>query len=261
MLSTDLDVSGLETSLAGRVIGSRIYYHQVLGSTMDEARRLAEEGTGEGTVVAAEEQSAGRGRFGREWVSAPGEDLSFSVVLQPPSAQLPYVNMAATLAVAETVVEFTGVAPAIKWPNDVRVNGLKVSGILIESAVERGSPAHTIVGIGLNVNLDPADSPEVASTATSLYKYTGKRLDRTPVMKMLLERFDDLYAEVRRGFSLTDRWAAELDTLGRMVTVRWQDQAFEGRARRVDGQGNLVLQKPDGSTVTVVAGEVTLQSG
>jgi BirA family biotin operon repressor/biotin-[acetyl-CoA-carboxylase] ligase len=259
VLPTDLDLSGLETSLAGRVVGSRILYYRTLASTMDEARKLAEEGVGEGTVVVAEEQSAGRGRFGRAWVSSPGKDLSFSVVLRPSDVQLSFVNMAATLAVSETVAEFTGATPVIKWPNDVQINGLKVSGVLMESVVESGGTVHTIVGIGLNVNLDTDDTPQTASIATSLYKYTGKRRDRTPVMKMLLERLDELYAEVRNGVSLTDRWAAKLDTLGRIVTVRWQNRVFEGRACCVDGQGNLLVEKDDGSIVTVVAGEVTLR--
>ena len=226
---------------------------------MDEARRLADAGSPEGTVVIAEEQTAGRGRFDRSWISPVGQNLLFSVLLRPSDTQLRYVNMAATLAVSEAVAELTGIPPSIKWPNDVEVDGLKVSGILIESATDAGQLRYAVVGIGLNVNFDPSQIPEMASFVTSLYVVTGRRLDRTEVMLSVLERIDDLYAEVKRGHSLTEQWAAQLETLGRTVQVRWRNQLFEGEASGVDEQGNLLLSKADGSSVTLVAGEVTLQ--
>ena len=255
----DLDIQSLRPGMSGRLVGSQVLYYQALASTMDEARRLADEGQVEGTVVIAEEQTAGRGRFHRSWVSPPGQNLSFSVILRPGATQLRYVNMAAALAVSGAFVEFTGLAPAIKWPNDVMVNGRKVSGILVETAVEAGEPRHTVVGIGVNVNLDPSRFPEISSTATSLYLETGRRMDRTEVIQSILERLDDLYCAVKGGQSLTQQWASQLETLGRNVQVRWGDRLLEGYARAVDEQGNLLLSQPDGSTVTVVAGEVTLQ--
>ena len=255
----DFDLEGLQKDLDGRVIGCRICYREVVGSTMEEARKLAEDGRPEGAIIVAEEQTAGRGRFKRQWVSPPGQNLSFSIVLRSSSTQMPYVNMAASLAVAMTVEEFCRLKPCIKWPNDVRVNGRKIAGILIESAIERGEPAHVIVGIGLNVNLDPAASREIASTATSLRREMGRPVDRTAVMKVLLRRFDCLYADVKQGRSLKDQWAASLETLGRTVRVRMQDRVMEGYASHVDERGNLVLVRQDGSLLTAVAGEVTLQ--
>ena len=241
------------------MVGSEILYHEVLGSTMDEAARLARGGCPEGTVVVADAQTGARGRFGRTWVSPAGQNLELSVVLRPPVDQLSYVNMAACLAVADAVKERAGLSPSIKWPNDVRVNGRKLSGILVESAVRSGEPGYAVVGIGLNVNLDPAASPEIASIATSLYRETGRQWDRTEVIKGLLERLDDLYEQIRRGRSLTPRWSALLETLGLDVTVRWGDRVVTGRAESVDDQGNLVLVRNDGSTFRVAAGEVTLQ--
>ena len=95
--TTDLDIPALESVLAHRIIGRRIHHYDLIGSTMDEARRLASDGAADGTVVIAEEQTAGRGRFNRAWVSPRGENLSFSVILTPPASRLPYMNMAATL--------------------------------------------------------------------------------------------------------------------------------------------------------------------
>ena len=258
--TTDLDIPALERALAHRVIGRRIHHYDLIGSTMDEARRLASEGAPEGTVVIAEEQTAGRGRFNRAWVSPRGENLSFSVILTPPASQLPYMNMAATLAVARTVADIADLQPTIKWPNDVRVGGLKISGILIETAIESADAVCSIIGIGVNVNFDPSLYSEIADISTSLYRETGKRRNRTPVLRTLLARFDDAYDAVRVGKSLTADWSVMLDTLGRTVTLRAQDEVIEGVAESVDAQGNLLVRRNDGSLYTATAGEVTSQA-
>ena len=259
MAQTDLDIESLRRALSDRVVGCQIFYHDSLGSTMDEARRLADQGEPEGAVVVTEEQTKGRGRFERAWISPPGQDLLFAVLLKPSVAQLPYVNMAATLAVSRAVAETTASPSSIKWPNDVLVSGRKLSGILVEAAMEAGEVRHAIVGIGVNVNLDPARFPEIASTATSIFKETGQKMDRTRMLYTILEQLDDLYRAVKAGRSLTEDWAALLETLGRTVRIQWQSQVLEGRAEVVDDRGNLILVYPDGSTFTAVAGEVTLQ--
>ena len=243
----DLDVEAVQAALSDRVIGRRILHFDLVGSTMDEARRSAEKGEREGTVFIAEEQTDGRGRFHRSWVSPRGENLSLSVLLRPAAAHLPSMNMAATLAVSGSITEASGLPSAIKWPNDVRVRGRKVSGIL------------AVVGIGVNVNFDPSSFPEIASTATSLRVETGRQVDRGRLLRTLLERFDSLYGRVRAGHSLVEEWAAGMDTLGRRVQVAWRGQVVEGVAESVDEQGNLMVRRADGSVFTAVAGDVTLQ--
>ena len=260
MVKTDLDIGLLRRVLSGGLVGSRLIYYDSLTSTMDEAQRLAERGEPEGTVIIAEEQTAGRGRFGREWISPAGQNLHFSALLKPTAAQLPYVNMAATLAVSEAVDQVASLKTSIKWPNDVLVDGEKLSGILVESVVEAGGVSYAIVGIGVNVNLDPSLVPEIASTATSLLKETGRTVDRTTVLRLVLARLDDLYRAVRAGRSLIDDWASNLETLGHEVRIRVGDQVVEGRAEAVDDHGNLILKRTDGSTFTAVAGEVTVQA-
>ena len=257
--TSDLDIAALEGALAGRIIGHRIHHYDLIGSTMDEARKLAAEGAAEGTVVIAEEQTAGRGRFDRPWVSPRGENLSFSVILTPPASLLPYMNMAATLAVARTVADCADLMPTIKWPNDVRVGGLKISGILIETAIESEDTVFANVGIGVNVNFDPSLYAEIADISTSLYRETGQRRNRTPVLRTLLEHFDDAYAAVCAGKSLTADWSAMLDTLGRTVSLRSQHETIKGVAESVDEQGNLLVRLSDGSLYTATAGEVTSQ--
>ena len=260
MAETDLDIELLRGVFSHRRVGCQLLHYDVLGSTMDEARALAQGGEREGTVVIAEEQTTARGRFDRVWVSPRGQNVSFSVLLRPSAAQLPYMNMAATLAVSRAIEGLTGLSTTIKWPNDVRINGRKVSGILVETEVAGKEVSHAIVGIGVNVNFDPQRYPEIAAIATSLFRETGRRVDRTTVLRAVLEHFDELYRAVKGGGSLTKDWAASLDTLGRNVQLRWHDQVVEGRAEEVDEQGNLVLRRPDGTAFTAVGGEVTLQA-
>ena len=221
------------------MIGRDIHLFQTLESTMDEAKRLAEGGAAEGTVVIAEEQTAGRGRFDRSWMSEPGNDLLFSVVFRPDAAQAPYINMAAALSVRSAVSEMTGLNASIKWPNDVKLVGRKVSGILVESTVTpsahgraggrsvRGvtsglSPAggeiqrggreqssestathagmdFMILGVGLNVNSNPAAVPEIAGTATSMYLEAGTTFDRADILIEVLRALDKRYTRIRKG--------------------------------------------------------------
>ena len=260
MTLPDLDIEAVRRALAGRTIGCRILHYPSLDSTMDEAGRLADGGFTEGLVVVTEEQAAGRGRFGRTWISGPGESLLLSIVLRPTAEQLPQANMAATLAVARTVDSRVDGPVTIKWPNDVRIGGRKVAGILIEADSRPGGASSVVAGIGLNVSVDTGAHAEIADTATSIAEQAGGPVERTEILADLLRRFDDLYAQVRSGKSLTPEWSSRLDTLGLDVRVRRGDDVLSGTARKVDDQGNLVLERPDGSTVTVVGGEVTLQA-
>ena len=254
-----IDAARVQSALSNSVVGHSIYYHQVLASTMDTARDLAHDGEREGAVIVAEEQNKGRGRFNRVWVSPPGLNLYFTVLLRPERDQLPYMNMAAALAVFDTVAGFAGLKPAVKWPNDVRVGGRKLSGILIETEFDGDRLAHALVGIGLNVNLDVSEHPEIADTATSLRSEAGREFNRSDALHSVLANFDAWYACVKAGKSLTEDWAATLETLGRQVELRWRDQVLEGIAESVDDEGNLILLQPDGERTSVVAGEVTSQ--
>ena len=295
-----LDIERVESALAGGVVGRRVVYRRRTGSTMDDARELARDGAAEGSVVVAEEQDAGRGRFDRRWVSPAGLNLYFTVLLRPERAQLAFVNMAAALAVRGAVdaalgaamgtqlvdgKDFTpipGSSPgqaltfpheggrdlsargkgfnvSVKWPNDVRVGGRKLGGILIETEFEGGRPAFALVGIGINVNLDVSEHPEIAGVATSLRSETGRVFKREDVLVSALWGFDGLYARVRAGESLTAEWAGVLETLGKRVSLRWGDRVIRGLAEGVDDGGNLILVGDDGGRVSVAAGEVTSQ--
>jgi BirA family biotin operon repressor/biotin-[acetyl-CoA-carboxylase] ligase len=253
------DLSGelVERELGARVIGRRVVYLLETGSTMDVAHREAQAGASDGTVIIAEEQTAGRGRFDRRWVSQAGQNLTLSVILRPRMEALRQMNMAACLSVVRAIRSATGLSPTVKWPNDVRLGGRKVCGILIESRVEQDGAGYVVVGIGLNVNFDPRPHDEIASIATSLKLESGRHIPRLPLCRTMLTEFDRLCDA--EGDAVRDEWRGALETLGRHVRVRWGDVVDEGLATDVDAEGNLVLQRSDGTLTTLVAGEVTLQ--
>jgi len=255
-LSPDAVRHGLKTSL----IGQSIIYHDTISSTMDAAKRAIRDGAGEGTVIVADHQTAGRGRLDREWLSSPGGGILISIILYPELEILPRLTMAACLAVARSIEEVTGQQPAIKWPNDVLLEGRKVSGILSESDISGEAVNYAIVGIALNVNLDIEKFPDISDIATSLKQVLGREVSRHQVLISLLHEFENLYLTLRRGESIQHEWLQRLETLGKNVSVRCGDEVQDGYAESVDDEGNLIIRRPDGNLITVAAGDVTLKS-
>lgn len=225
---------------------------------MNEAARRAEAGTEEGTVVVAETQRAGRGRFGRSWVSQQG-NLYLSVVFRPARRVLPLLTAVSGVAVARAIRKTTGLEPRIKWPNDVQLDGKKVAGILVESASAGEEVYYAVVGIGINVSLDAAAIEDLAGQATSLETAAGRTVARDELLRQLLQDLDALYFEAGRGRSPIAEWQSLMDTLGHRVQVTWRDETWVGQGEAVDQGGNLLLRMDDGRLVTMTAGDVTLR--
>ncbi|UCH43450.1 MAG: biotin--[acetyl-CoA-carboxylase] ligase [Dehalococcoidales bacterium] len=254
----DLSPEVVTWGLATQFVGQRIVYHPVLTSTMDVARQEARQGAAEGTVVLADRQTAGRGRMERVWLT-PGGNIALSLILYPPLSYLPYLIMLASLAVVHGIETTTGLKPQIKWPNDVLINGKKVCGILIESDVQGGSVSYSIIGIGLNVNLDPADFPEISPIATSLSHELGEDISRLKVLRCLLTELEGLYLRLSDAGSVFREWHDNLETLGREIEVQSGDTFYRGLAESVEVDGSLLLRGADGSLSRIVAGDVTLR--
>jgi BirA family biotin operon repressor/biotin-[acetyl-CoA-carboxylase] ligase len=254
-----LDLPEVENRLTTATIGRRIVYLTSTGSTMDVARADAQAGAVQGTVVIAEEQSAGRGRFGRSWVSPAGKNLYFTVILRPGAEMLRALSVASPLAICQAIEANTGLSPAIKWPNDVLISGRKVAGVLIETELSGASPQFSLVGIGLNVNFDIPGDSEIAAIATSLKGELGRDASRAEVLASILNAMESLLETAGRGESIVPGWKARLETLGRAVTVTFHGQTYEGVAEDVDTDGNLLLRDGSGELLTIEAGEVTLR--
>lgn len=261
----DLLSAPIEAQLAGCGFRYRLHVHDRLGSTNAEAARLAQEGAPEGTVVIADEQTAGRGRLGRQWHSPPRTGLWLSVVLRPalPPSACAGITLTTGVAVAAAIERVTGLQPGIKWPNDVLIGGRKVCGILTEIAAEWERVHHLIVGIGINVNQTESDfSPDLHGRATSLRLACGASVSRQALCVAVLDELSQRYPAFQEaGFAAAkEDWLARNVIIGEHVIARSASGAVAGIAEDVDSDGALLIRQADGVGVRVMSGEVTLRS-
>ena len=248
----------IQRDLPTRFIGQKIIYYPSLDSTMDAAKKEAQWGAEAGTVIVAGEQTTGHGRLQRTWLS-PAGGLAFSVILRPNLSYLPYMIMLASLAVTYGIRSLTGLKAQIKWPNDVLIGEKKVCGILIENDIRKNILKHTVVGIGINVNLQVDQHPEIAAIATSLSDQLNRQVPRSEVLRAVLVEMDRLYADLPQGERLLNQWKNNLVTLGQQVQVNMGDQVYTGRAESVTDDGSLMLRQKDGKLVQIIAGDVMLR--
>jgi BirA family biotin operon repressor/biotin-[acetyl-CoA-carboxylase] ligase len=246
--------------LQARLLQGPVHHFETLDSTNNLAKELAARGAPEGTVVVAEAQTGGRGRLGREWDSPPGVGLYFSLVLRPmlPPMDLPQLTLTTAVAGVRAVRRVAGVAPGIKWPNDLLLNGKKLAGVLTEMETESDRIRYVVVGLGLNVN-NPEFPAELAATATSLTLATGGVYSRVALLKAWLEEFDGLYERfLNQQFrEILEEWKGLTVTLGRTVTVRQGPREISGLALDVAPDGALLLRTAGGEMVRVISGEIT----
>jgi len=243
-------------------IGQVLHCFQSIGSTSDQAKALAEDGAGHGEVVVAEAQTGGRGRRGRSWVTAPGRNVAFSVVLRPsglPTARAPELTLVASLAICDALRR-AGVDAGIKWPNDVLVGGRKIAGILTELAAEPDQVHWVVVGVGVNVNTRAEDfPPELRGLATSVLLERGQPAPRALFLAAcltLLEEWYDRHAE--EGFEpIRAAWKERSVTLGREVMVQLDGRELVGRAEDLDATGALLVRSAAG-VERVTSGDVSL---
>ena len=260
-----LSITGIRRRLAAAVVGRQLYVCGQVESTNATLRRLARSGAPEGTVVLAESQTAGRGRLGQRWFSPPGVNLYASVLFRGPLAlkEAPLFSFVGGLALADAVRE-AGARPAIKWPNDVLVDGRKVGGSLAECGVAGDNVDYLIVGVGANLNVDldalGAALGPAAAFASSLRAATGAEVDRDAFAAAYLNALDT-WAIRYRGegpVSVLEAWRDRDILTGRQVEIRRKGHRFIGRVGGVDEQGRLVVQDALGERVTVSAEEIHL---
>lgn len=246
------------------VIGNEIRRLMSTGSTMDDLARLARDGANEGLVLAADEQTSGRGRHQRSWESEPGQDVLASILFRPRPAIAGEINMLLALAIAELVDLECKTSSLVKWPNDVRVDGAKIAGILLES-VQDSDGLTVVAGIGLNVNSRMQQRSPGGTLAVSMSDLASRSFDRDSILVDLLRRVDALYAEVRSGGTVVPAWREKLETLGEAVEVSFtankgNKSSITGIAEDVDAAGRLIVRDENGRAWPVAAGEVTLRS-
>ena len=251
----------LQPRLKGTQFGRRIHHFFKTDSTNAVALRLAAEDEPHGTLVIAEEQTAGRGRLGRAWHSEKTSGIYLSIILRPELApqQAPLLTLVAGLAARDAVVQVTGLAVDLRWPNDLLSGGKKFCGILTEMQAEAQRIHYVVVGIGVNVNHTKLPA-ELEPIATSLRLATGRAVSRLELLAHLLTSFDRYYnrllgegsAPLIGRFTEVSSYAQ-----GKRVRVVAPRETISGVTEGLDATGTLLVRRDDGQLVPVLAGDVT----
>jgi BirA family transcriptional regulator, biotin operon repressor / biotin---[acetyl-CoA-carboxylase] ligase len=258
---SDLSAEAIAAVLTTRRLGRPVLYFPRTGSTNDVAHERAAAGAAEGLLVIADEQTAGRGRLDRRWWAPPGSSLLMSLLLRPalPPDQAGQLTMCLGLAAVGAIEAVTGLRPALKWPNDLLLEGRKLGGMLTELRLEGERLEYAVLGLGVNVNIafDEGPSSNLADTAISLSTVLGRGVDRVALLAALLGRCEAWYERALAGESPHTAWAARLDTVGRRVTVATTTGSVAGMAVGVTPEGALLVRDDDAAEHVIWSGDVT----
>lgn len=263
-----IDEKKLTGLLGNCPIGGQLIMKESTDSTNLDIERAAEEGAPHGLVAVAEQQTAGKGRRGRSWVSPPGENLYFSMLLIPKLAadQASMVTLVMALAVAGAVKR-AGLDAKIKWPNDVVVNGKKICGILTELFFKKDGSYYVVIGTGINVN-QKGFPEEIQETATSLYREKREQtgadglLDRESLLADVLQLFSCYYDRLEECGNLSGlrrEYESLLANYEQQVEVLDPKGTWKGIALGIDDVGELLVRHEDGQVEAVYAGEVSVR--
>ena len=264
-----LSAETIAHKLNTRLLGHRVIYYETVGSTNDIAKQLAEAGEPEGTVVIADEQTAGRGRMARTWIAPARSSILMSLILRPPLAppQLARATMAVALGACDAIRSETHLDAMLKWPNDILLNDNprkdrgagKCAGILAEANILGDQIEYVIVGLGVNVNFSAKSVDGIPLEATTIADELGRSFPRIQLVQAILRAVESYYLRLKRGDNLHGEWAARLATLHQSVRAQtpWGEEI--GVAEDVDENGALLLRRADGTTVRLIAGDVTLK--
>ncbi|MBO8129298.1 MAG: biotin--[acetyl-CoA-carboxylase] ligase [Peptococcaceae bacterium] len=245
-----------------RIIGYPYLYYPVLDSTNNQAKQLAQDGAGEGTVVLAEEQTGGRGRMGRRWHSPRG-GLWFSIILRPPfePARAAGATFVAAVACVKAIRSYMDVGVGIKWPNDLVYRGRKMGGILTELSAEMDRINFLVVGIGLNIN-NSTDilPPGLRANVITLRQIAGREVSRKEILQAVLQEFEEWYLRwCREGLGpVLETWKFYNTCIGSEIYVKGPGGEWHGRALDVDEEGALLLQTGSGEVKRILSGDVAL---
>lgn len=258
-----LSLYELEHCMETERMGRTLLYADIIDSTNLEAKKQAESGAPEGTLVVADCQNAGRGRLGRVWTSPSGCGLWMSLLLRPafPPMQASMVTLVAAMAVMEGIQEVSGVEALIKWPNDLVVQGKKVCGILTEMSLEENRISHIVTGIGINVN-NTSFPEELQDKAISLFMLTEKKISRAKLAAAVCKAFEKYYGIFLKDGnlrSIKDAYNARLVNRGQQVVISDGAGSLICVSSGIDETGALLVTKEDGSVEAITSGEVSVR--
>jgi BirA family biotin operon repressor/biotin-[acetyl-CoA-carboxylase] ligase len=245
-----------------KAIGEKIQHFQSIESTQGFAISLAKEGIEEGVVVWADEQTKGRGRFGRRWFSLPSKSLTFSFILRPKlkADLIPYLSLFPAIACAYAL-EKLGARCELKWPNDILIEGKKAGGILVDVEIKENKIEWAVVGIGINVNLEHNDFPsDIRQSATSLRIALGESFEISPLLKEILKELNDKYSlcfSDKGREKIREEWEKRDFLRGKEIEVMVGEKRIRGIAEGIDERGFLRVRIGE-KIVAFSGGEVYL---
>ena len=256
------DGTELTKYLHTKWLGQQVHYEEIVDSTNNVAKQLAKQGGVHGTVVFANQQLAGKGRLGRNWITKEDEAITVSYLLKPDimPSQASQLTMVAAVAVACAIEEVTGLSCQIKWPNDIVIDGKKVCGILTEMAADMEQIHYVVVGIGVNVN-SHAFAKEIEQTAISLSQLLHHKVDRMKLLAAMLQQFEQNYEIFMETKDLTGMLKSYNDRLvncDREVVIIEKEHRFQAIARCINAKGELIVEV-DGQEKKIVSGEVSVR--
>jgi BirA family biotin operon repressor/biotin-[acetyl-CoA-carboxylase] ligase len=254
-----IDIKYLEASLPVEGLGEPLHVFATIGSTNEEAKALAERGSSHGTLVVADEQSKGRGRFDRKWYSEPGSGLALSLIMRTRS--IPRVDTRLTVLGALSVVGALaerGVESWIKWPNDVIVAEGKLAGVLVETSWRGDEIDYAIVGIGVNVRPSSIPRVELDYPATCIDHAVGESQKREDFLLDLIRILGTWYRAIGSD-ELIDAWQRHLAYRNKQVLLRGIESTTCGELEGLDADGRLMIRLDSGETIAVSEGDLSLR--
>ena len=296
----DLNADEIANGLQTNILGKSIIYLDTVDSTNRFAKRASLEGCQDGTVIVSECQTSGRGRLGRDWHSGRGKGIWMSVVLRPSIApeDVQIITLAAAVAVVKAIKYVTGIETAIKWPNDIILDGKKLCGILTEMSCEVERVSFLILGIGINVSHNKEDFPQdLRDIATSLKIFsksneTSSIFNRSEIIKRVLFELEQMYNKINIGAAnetdqqnidvktgndngqqfitaetnnyiaqqfIASEWRKYSLTLGKEINVTGRNTQFTGIAEDITNDGRLIVRGHDGVQHELLSGEVSIR--
>lgn len=248
-----------------KLIGKEIIFLESVDSTNNYAKKMGEGEFQEGTLIIAEEQTAGRGRLGREWISPKGKGIWMTIMLKPDikPEQAAQITLIAAFAVVLGIKNICNIDAMIKWPNDVVVNGKKLCGILTEMGAEIDRINYLIAGIGINANIDEKDFADSGlNIATSIKIQKGRDIDRKLLISDIIKNFEELYINfIEKGsieYIIKD-YKKVSATLGKDVRILEKGEEWHGLALDINNQGHLIVKMDDGTIKEISSGEVSVR--
>ena len=248
----------------GAISGMRLYLYHEVASTNDVLKEKALAGEPEGSVVLADRQSHGRGRYGRTWLSSPGKGLTFSLLLRPAASGLSpgLLALSASMAIVDTLQGQCRVTARVKWPNDIYIDHAKVAGILVDVLYQNHQLVYAVVGVGINLFYTATELQEFGLSATSLQMHCKKKLDKSQLFEKLIKAMLKGYHLLSRPEQqqrLMDKWCQSCLHIHRPVIAKSHDESLSGIFTGVDVNGAALIELNTGEIAVINSGDYSLQ--